>query len=377
MSLNRRLEAWIRAGIIDEGTSDRIRAFEEARKRPTALYALVGLGALAIGIGFVAIVAANWDAIPSAVKLGVDLLIGVALAFGIERLLRRDEGWSAEGLVIVYYLFVLASIGLIGQVYQLGSPLRVALGVWSLATLPLLFLARSRFAGGLWAAGLITTYVANAYEWIELAKDADRPDLSVSLGVALPVLIFGLSWVLRRSSDKVSRTFQEVAWVVLAVGAFAGSFTWYVRIQPEHLVTWGAGVTIVLVAVPILFGRALFGKRSVLASATLVVVVITLLLPLVMTHGSLRLVGGLVGLAVLGFFAFAAYSIGHHAAFSILTAAIGIRMVTIYFEVFGSLMSTGLGMVTGGVLTLLIAWLWARTSSRLKDTFDVEKAHAQ
>jgi len=377
VSLNRRLEAWIRAGIIDEGTSDRIRAFEEARKRPTALYALVGLGALAIGIGFVAIVAANWDAIPSAVKLGVDLLIGVALAFGIERLLRRDEGWSAEGLVIVYYLFVLASIGLIGQVYQLGSPLRVALGVWSLATLPLLFLARSRFAGGLWAAGLITTYVANAYEWIELAKDADRPDLSVSLGVALPVLIFGLSWVLRRSSDKVSRTFQEVAWVVLAVGAFAGSFTWYVRIQPEHLVTWGAGVTIVLVAVPILFGRALFGKRSVLASATLVVVVITLLLPLVMTHGSLRLVGGLVGLAVLGFFAFAAYSIGHHAAFSILTAAIGIRMVTIYFEVFGSLMSTGLGMVTGGVLTLLIAWLWARTSSRLKDTFDVEKAHAQ
>ncbi|MDH3624055.1 MAG: DUF2157 domain-containing protein [Myxococcales bacterium] len=377
MRLNRRLEAWIRAGIIDESTSDRIRAFEEAHKRPTALYALVGLGALAIGIGFVAIVAANWDAIPSAVKLGVDLLIGAVLAFGIERLLRRDGGWGAEALVMVYYLFVLASIGLIGQVYQLGSPLRVALGVWSLATLPLLFLARSRFAGGLWAAGLITTYVANAYEWIELAKDADRPDLSVSLGVALPVLILSLSWMLRRSSDKVSRTFQEVAWVTLAVGAFAGSFAWYAHIKSEHLVTWGAGVAIAFVAMPILLRGALFGKHAGLATASLIVFVMTIAAPLVVTHGSLELVGGLVSLAVLGFFAFAAYSIGHRAAFSLLTAAIGIRMVTIYFEVFGSLMSTGVGMVTGGVLTLLVAWLWARTSSRLKDTFEEEKSHAQ
>ena len=377
MRLNRRLEAWIRAGIIDESTSDQIQAFEEAHKRPTALYALVGLGALAIGIGFVAIVAANWDAIPSAVKLGVDLLIGAVLAFGIERLLRRDGGWGAEALVMVYYLFVLASIGLIGQVYQLGSPLRVALGVWSLATLPLLFLARSRFAGGLWAAGLITTYVANAYEWIELAKDADRPDLSVSLGVALPVLILSLSWMLRRSSDKVSRTFQEVAWVTLAVGAFAGSFAWYAHIKSEHLVTWGAGVAIAFVAMPILLRGALFGKHAGLATASLIVFVMTIAAPLVVTHGSLELVGGLVSLAVLGFFAFAAYSIGHRAAFSLLTAAIGIRMVTIYFEVFGSLMSTGVGMVTGGVLTLLVAWLWARTSSRLKDTFEEEKSHAQ
>jgi hypothetical protein len=30
----------------------------------------------------------------------------------------------------------------------------------------------------------------------------------------------------------------------------------------------------------------------------------------------------------------------------------------IYFEVFGSLLSTGVGLVTGGALTLLMAWLW-------------------
>jgi uncharacterized membrane protein len=373
--LNRRLEAWVHAGIIDADTSERIRAFEDSHRRPTALYALVGLGALAIGIGFVAIVAANWDAIPSAVKLGVDLLIGAALALGIARLLRGDRGWAAEALLVIYYLFVLASIGLIGQVYQLGSPLHLALGVWSLATLPLLFLARSRFSGALWAAGLITSYVANAIEWIDLAADTDRADVALPLAVALPTMLFFLSSALRRASGKVSRAFEEVAWVALVAGSFAGSFGWYADIGPEARATWGAGVAIALLAAPIVFRRFLFAKNAALATGSLVVFVVTVLLPFVTSHENLELVGGLVGLGVLGFFAFAAYSVGHRAAFSILTAAIGIRIVTIYFEVFGSLMSTGLGLITGGVLTLLVAWLWTRTSSRLRDDFEGE-SHA-
>jgi uncharacterized membrane protein len=32
----------------------------------------------------------------------------------------------------------------------------------------------------------------------------------------------------------------------------------------------------------------------------------------------------------------------------------------VYFEVFGSLLDTGLGLVTGGLLTLLLIWFWAR-----------------
>lgn len=376
MRLNRRLEAWLHAGIIDADTSERIRAFEDSHRRPTALYALVGLGALAIGIGFVAIVAANWDAIPSSVKLGVDLLIGAALALGIERLLRDERAWGAEALVVIYYLFVLASIGLLGQVYQLGSPLHLALGVWSLATLPLLFLARSRFAGVVWATGLISTYVANAVEWIDLAADTDRADVALSLAVALPTLMFFWSFVLRRASDTVSRTFEEIAWVALAAGSFAGSFGWYVELEAEAVVTWGAGVAVALLAAPIVFRRQLFGKNAALATGSLVVFAMSVVLPFVASHGSLELVGGLLGLGVLGFFAFAAYSVGHRAAFSILTAAIGIRIVTIYFEVFGSLMSTGLGLITGGALTLFVAWLWTRTSSRLKGDFEGE-SHAE
>jgi uncharacterized membrane protein len=69
MALSRRLAAWVREGLIDADTAQRIEAYEATHRRPTALYALVGLGALAIGMGLIAIVGANWDEIPAYLKL--------------------------------------------------------------------------------------------------------------------------------------------------------------------------------------------------------------------------------------------------------------------------------------------------------------------
>ena len=52
-------------------------------------------------------------------------------------------------------------------------------------------------------------------------------------------------------------------------------------------------------------------------------------------------------------------------AFNALTALIALRVLVIYFEVFGSLLSTGVGLITGGVLTLLVGWLWQRKTAAL------------
>ena len=54
----------------------------------------------------------------------------------------------------------------------------------------------------------------------------------------------------------------------------------------------------------------------------------------------------------------------HHARdprmLNVATAMIGLRIVAIYFEVFGTLLDTGLGLVSGGLLTLGLVWLWTR-----------------
>jgi len=49
---------------------------------------------------------------------------------------------------------------------------------------------------------------------------------------------------------------------------------------------------------------------------------------------------------------------------NLATAVIGVRILIVYFEVFGSLLGTGIGLVIGGVLTLTLVWLWIRLRQR-------------
>jgi len=65
MSIARKLARWREAGLIDEATSSRIQAFEDAERTPVALYALGVLGASAVALGLILIIAANWDVIPA------------------------------------------------------------------------------------------------------------------------------------------------------------------------------------------------------------------------------------------------------------------------------------------------------------------------
>jgi uncharacterized membrane protein len=51
--------------------------------------------------------------------------------------------------------------------------------------------------------------------------------------------------------------------------------------------------------------------------------------------------------------------------FHALTALLALRILVVYFEVFGSLLDTGVGLVTGGLLTLLIAWFWQKKVRKL------------
>jgi len=58
------LRRWIRAGVLDEGTAERIRQYEASRQRPAGLrwqvlLALV-LGAILLAAGVTLFVAAHW-----------------------------------------------------------------------------------------------------------------------------------------------------------------------------------------------------------------------------------------------------------------------------------------------------------------------------
>lgn len=49
----RNLKAWQAAGLIERATAARIRAYEAEHARPYALWAMVGLASLSIGLGVI------------------------------------------------------------------------------------------------------------------------------------------------------------------------------------------------------------------------------------------------------------------------------------------------------------------------------------
>ena len=82
--------------------------------------------------------------------------------------------------------------------------------------------------------------------------------------------------------------------------------------------------------------------------------------PVVVSPGDLDLVAALAFIGLWVLVAYTAHQAGLLTLLNLATAVIGIRILIVYFEVFGSLLGTGVGLVTGGMLTLGMVWLWVR-----------------
>jgi hypothetical protein len=90
--------------------------------------------------------------------------------------------------------------------------------------------------------------------------------------------------------------------------------------------------------------------------------------PLIFEHSRGGVPAALSFLLVWALIGLAAYRLGRYRALNVATAVLGLRLLIIYFEVFGSLLDTGLGLLTGGLLTLLIAWAWVKKTRQWRGT---------
>src|SRR5262249_38386348 len=135
---------------------------------------------------------------------------------------RRGGGWPGEVLIMLLYGFTLASIALVGQVYQLTNPTYQALLVWSAATLPLVLLGRS---AALAAAGIALDHAVTIWPLIDVLEPglAGNRDRSAAILFASPLLYVVLARVpwLVRNRPELSRTVTALAWVAVLVGGVA------------------------------------------------------------------------------------------------------------------------------------------------------------
>jgi len=360
MSLDQQLKRWRSAELITSVQAERIVAFEKRRPRPGFAWAVVALAGLAVALGVVSIVAANWDLVPGRMKLALDLLAVVGLGQAVVQARTASSSrWLGDVTQLIFYGLVLASIALVGQVYQLGGQLWQAMLLWSVLTLPLMALGSSPLLGLCWLAGLCVTYLIGLSELAEGSSERADHALAAVYWAPLVALAVGRAAWLRRLRPGYALVFRGAGWSMLVTMASVASFAYYDALARGERTPW-AVVGVSLLAT----GASCFSTRPTPAGRArrllLALVFAGCHLPLFMPHGKWPVAAALSVIALFAGVAWVAHRKGMSKLLHLATAVIGVRLLTIYFEVFGTLLDTGVGLVVGGLLTLVITWFWAR-----------------
>lgn len=362
MRLATKLDEWQAAGLIDAASAQAILAHEDSRRRPVALFAVAGLGLLALALGLLSLVAANWDALSPALKLTAHAFLTAAAATATLRFARRSL-WAGEGALFLLAALTLSGIALHAQVYQLTGALWQALGWWAMLMSPaLLLLGRTRLTG--YGYGLMLVALAIAY------LTGSPHVLGQNLAAALPAVLVLVSLLLHREDQAFGASLFELGLAAAMLAASVAQIGWVDRIGGDD--AWRVFTSLPLAALLTAAAGTVAFRTRVRAEAELVALIlagglVAVLLAVGLPHGSgpaVRFVGVLVFLAYWGGVATAATRAGWHRLFPLAVAAIALRLFLVYFELFYSLAFTGVGLIVAGMLLIALAWGWTRVVRR-------------
>jgi hypothetical protein len=370
MSL-RRLKAWEAAGLVDAATAARIRDWESSHASPVAMRAVIGIAVLAIGLGLVSLVAANWDAVEGIARLGIHFALMVGLAIWLWRK-AGVGGMAAEGGLFVFGVLGLTFFGHIGQVYQTDSPLWQPLALWLLLFAPAILLrGTSALNAQLLLAVTVIAAFSHMYWVIGLRPRLDRIDETVRITLVLtaPVLLGGLAaWAHGRSSRQgFWRRLGELALLYAAGGASIAAIAsadgpWRSDEESTRLlwsVIVAASVTLVTALLVRAFRRDAEGR--IMAGLWLGLAAVPLLAYALSGN---KIVAALLFMALWAGIAFAALRAGWRGAFQAAVGIVALRLVLLSFELGGDLLTSGAGLIASGLLILGVAWLALKVSKR-------------
>jgi len=368
-NMNKKLLEWQAAGLLSGEQVAAIDSFEN--KGPAGLSwgfrAILALGGFAIALGVIALVASNWDDISATIKFSGYFLIYAAALIAI---LRRPQSFLNYAYVIFWALYFFAGLGLISQVYQTSSPAYVPVFMWCGVTLPF-FISWNRPLGWhLWLLGLQGGLLAYAE-----ARDINW----YVLVTVVPILMFAAARVVREVLAKALFVWGTAGLIVLAAfHDFSGGYatTGDVADFYRGLSFWHWQMVYLSVVCLVLSGLAGVKKNRMAAILMCVLAVLQVILFNfhLLASGASELQrqvwGAGLNLAVLFVLANDAALREHKRTFQTITILVALRFLVVYFQVFGSLAFTGLGLIFSGFVMLGLAYAWSRAKVSLSQWFE-------
>jgi uncharacterized membrane protein len=169
MNILKDINELVQAGVISNEAAGKIRDYyrDKGELSNNRLFVVFGiLGAILVGLGFILIIAHNWDELSKIAKTSFSyfpLFLGQILC-GFTLIKKQDSVVWKESATAFLFFAVGAVISLVSQIYNIPGNLRSFLLVWMLLCLPLIYIMRSSVASLLYLIG-ISFYACEAGYW--------------------------------------------------------------------------------------------------------------------------------------------------------------------------------------------------------------------
>jgi uncharacterized membrane protein len=375
-AIRARIGRWREAGLIDEDTARRLTLFE-AEARPLFGSTLTLIGALSIALGVVAVVSANWDALPIWLKLSAHIVVNLGLGLWAAYAARTEAQGRllVDAPLIILSASTLAFIAHVGQAFQLQGDLLSPLATWCALTTPfMLVLGRTAAARWAWTATLAATGLGVADVYGEALIQAHLVGACVA-----GVIVLAFAAPLAARGERLApwgTHFQNIALVMLVTLASATQIMWREQFNIHDVAgVWTETINGLTVAVIGLAGAsfALTGQppwRRPISAFVIFTPVYAALPLLVGGAGSVAVEAAAICLYWLGI-ALLAHAAGRFWLYKLAVIVVTMRLFGVFLEAFGGLLATGGGLILAGALFLGLGYgvrrLLQKTTGAVRD----------
>ncbi len=367
MKLSAKITSWQNAGIITPKQGMDILDFEKAIAKPYALYGFLALAIFCIGLGVISVIAANWQHLTVMLKLVADfaLLSGVA---GLTYYAAYKK-WNIrfEVFLCLFVILVLATIGLIAQVYQLQPDGFEAYLLWSLLVFPLLLVTKKP----LLPLVMLPVFTFSFWDFMAYNKTTKEImwQMSNSWEYSVPVLwlfIWFILWqMLTIFAQNKAVAFKKALkfWMIIFTGLLVINIDFGSSVFSEVALDENGSGSLTGVLVSVAIGLTAISAYLDYISGK------KFLIPALM---ALTVVGGFINcgavfsFAVLFLIGIYAWQINSVKILNTVLALTAVRIFILYADMFKSLLFSGLGLIASGLLLLALIWGWVKLSRRLK-----------
>lgn len=387
--LDSHLSEWTEKGLISKEQAQSIKQHEDGKtSKNYIVYGFLLLGATILGAGIISLIAANWYQIPDFVKLGIDFLILAGLGYSVFRNMDSEKKYIYEVLLTVFVLFVLGTIGLIAQIYQLGGKPYEAFFLWSVISLPAVMFSRKTYLPYLWSVIFLVSssfvaanshffqhhFVVEALSWVFIITIV--PVFCVFVCAFLNMLRKGERFI--KISKELAILTSLLAIVTADIWISGKVVLWQAHeaVGPySGLIFWLPCIVLAVSSLLVVYSKKMLSFRGRIL-LTLLILFHLLMFAIIVnmqdfsstsflkTHNQFS--GAFLSITFLLLASFLAGVLGQRKIFQALVVFIGIRFLIVYFQAMGGLTKTGIGLVISGLVIIGMVYLWLKTRKHIE-----------